>query len=156
MDINKKGRMLLAHNFNLTEDILPQLTRIEFTNIFSDYLKDHKNITFHQLNHPHWMVEILFNLDEINPFQVGELCIQALVEKRKSQIKNINSLPNTLFLAGKKTTPPISDNPEGLQTGEWGVDLVETTSADEFLREIGWQEKTAHKTENEVFKIINK
>ena len=147
------GYMLLSHNFNITSNILPELNRKEFNHVFSEGLKKQKNINCQQLSHPHWMVKISFPLDEISPVQVGELCVQALVEKRKEQISVDGLLPQTLFLAGKKTTPPLSDNPEGLQTGQWGVDVVETVSAKEFLAQIGWEQVIATKNEKDVFKI---
>ncbi len=150
---DKMERMLLSHNFSVTEDIVPRLNLEEFTKVFAEGLSEHKNINCRQLSHPHWMVEILFPVDEISPIQVGELCVQALVEKRKHQVSEKNSLPETLFLAGKKTTPPVSNNPEGLQPGEWGVDVVESSCAADFLLAIGWEEKTANKSENQVFKI---
>ena len=51
------------------------------------------------------------------------------------------------------STETLSDNPEGLQTGQWGVDVVETSSAADFLLQIGWEKVIASKKENEVFKI---
>ena len=149
----KMERMLLSYNFTMTEDLVPKLNIDEFTKVFSEGLSEHKNINCRQLIHPHWMVEILFPVDKISPIQVGELCVRALGEKRKHQVSEENSLPETLFLAGRKTTPPLSNNPEGLQTGEWGVDVVESSCAADFLLEIGWPEKTANKSENQVFKI---
>ena len=92
-------------------------------------------------------------MEEITPQSVGKLCIQALFLKRQHQLSPGKSPPEMLFLAGKKTTPPLSDNPESLQTGQWGVDLVETASASSFLRQIGWLEKTANQDEDQVFKI---
>ena len=149
----KMGYMLLSHNFNISSNILPELDRNEFNQVFAEGLKEQKNIHCQQLSHPHWMVKIAFPLDEISPVQVGELCINALVEKRKEQISTHASLPQTLFLAGKKTTPPLNDNPEGLQTGQWGVDVVETVSAKDFLAQIDWQQVVTTKNEKDVFKI---
>ncbi len=145
--------ILLSHNFDIISNILPKLERNEFNQIFIEGLKEQKNIHFQPLSHPHWMLRISFSVDEISSVQVGELCVEALIEKRKEQLSSDNSLPHILFLAGKKTTPPLSDNPEGLQTGQWGVDVVETSSAKDFLEQIGWEKVTASKNENEVFKI---
>ena len=99
------------------------------------------------------MVKIGFARDRFSPLQVGELCVQALINKRKEQIAAENKLPEILFLAGKKTTPPLNNNPEGLQTGQWGVDLVETDSAKDFLVQIGWEQVATSKSQDEVFKI---
>jgi len=35
---------------------------------------------------------------------------------------------------------------DALQTGEWGVDVVETQSAESFLMAMGWEEKTGGKS----------
>jgi HEAT repeat protein len=42
---------------------------------------------------------------------------------------------------------------QALATGEWGVDVVETQSAESFLMAMGWEEKTAGKSIEDVFKV---
>lgn len=147
------GRMLLSHNFEVTEDILPVLNREEFAQIFTEGLQDNSKLKVRQLNHAHWMVEILFPQAEFSASQVGKLCAEALLKSRINQKKNAQSFYDILILGGFKTTPPLSDDPETLQTGEWGVDVVETLKADDFLTKIEWAEKTANKTNKQVFKI---
>jgi Protein of unknown function (DUF2656) len=146
------GRMLLSHNFDLPEGVFLPLSREDLTLVFAEGLSQYPEIKCRQLNHAHWMVEILFSQD-FTPPQVGELCAQALVNKRMSQGKVDDSFPDVLILAGFKKTPPLSDDPEALQTGEWGVDVVETTSAESFLMAMGWEEKTAEKSIEDVFKV---
>jgi Protein of unknown function (DUF2656) len=146
------GRMLLSHNFDLPEGVFPALSREDLTLVFAEGLSQYPEIKCRQLNHAHWMVEVLFSNDFAPP-QVGELCAQALVNKRMSQGKVDDSFPDVLILAGFKKTPPLSDDPEALQTGEWGVDVVETTSAESFLMAMGWEEKTAEKSIEDVFKV---
>jgi Protein of unknown function (DUF2656) len=146
------GRMLLSHNFDIPEGVFPTLSREDLTLVFAEGLSQYPEIKCRQLNHAHWMVEILFSQD-FTPPQVGELCAQALVNKRMSQGKVDDSFPDVLILAGFKKTPPLSDDPEALQTGEWGVDVVETTSAESFLMAMGWEEKTAGKSIEDVFKV---
>ncbi len=153
MTKSETGRMLLSHNFDLSEDIFPKLSLSEFTQVFTDGLSEYPQIHVRELNHAHWMVEILFPREEFSPPQVGELCAQALVDKRMSQTKSDNALPDILILGGLKKTPPLSDAPDALQTGEWGIDVVETQSAESFLIGIEWETKTANKTIEDVFKI---
>jgi len=145
--------MLLSHNFDLPESIFPQLSREEFSQVIADGLSSYPQIHCRPLTHPHWQVEVLFAEDEFLPAQVGELCAQALLEKRKSQTTKAASLPDILILAGLKQTPPLSSDPDALQPGQWGVDVVETDSGESFLIAMEWETKTADKTNAEVFKV---
>lgn len=147
------GRMLLSHNFDMPEGVFPPLSREDLTQVFAEGLSQYSQIKCRQLKHAHWMVEILFSTHDFAPPQVGELCAEALVDKRKSQGKVDDSFPDVLILAGFKKTPPLSDDPEALQTGEWGVDVVETPSAESFLMAMGWEEKTSGKSIEDVFKV---
>jgi hypothetical protein len=147
------GRMLLSHNFEISEDVFPRLNREEFTQVFAEGLSQYPQIKCRQLNHAHWMVEILFSTNDFSPPQVGEFCAQALVDTRMSQGKVDDSFPDILILAGLKKTPPLSSDPDALQPGEWGVDVVETQSAESFLLAMEWEEKTAGKTIEDVFKV---
>jgi Protein of unknown function (DUF2656) len=147
------GRMLLSHNFDISEEILPKLSREEFTQVFIDGLSSSTEISCRRLNHPHWMVEIIFPINDFSPSTVGSLCAKALLDKRLTQKKSDESLPDLLILGGLKTTPPLSHDPDALQGGEWGVDVVETQSAESFLIGIEWKEKTANKTIDQVFKV---
>lgn len=146
------ARMLLSHNFEVSEDLLPALNLAEFTAIFADGLKDKSQLKVRQLNHPHWMVEILFPQDEFSPSQIGKLCAEALAKQRSEQKKNPQSSYEILILGGLKQTPPSSDSPDNLQPGEWGVDVVETLSVDDFLTKIKWDENTVGKKDT-IFKI---
>ena len=147
------GRMLLSHNFNMPEEVFPPLSREEFTRIFAEGLSQYPEIKCRQLNHAHWMVEILFSTDAFSPPQVGEFCAQALVDKRMSQGKTDDSFPDILILAGLKKTPPLSSDADALQPGQWGVDVVETPSAESFLMAMEWEEKTGGKSIEDVFKV---
>ncbi len=146
------GRMLLSHNFDIPEGVFPQLSREDLTLVFVEGLSQYPEIKCRQLNHPHWMVEVLFSTD-FSPPQVGEFCAQALVDKRMSQGKVDDAFPDILILAGLKKTPPLSSDAEALQPGEWGVDVVETPSAESFLMAMGWEEKTSGKSIEDVFKV---
>ena len=146
------GRMLLSHNFDMPEGVFPQLSREDLTLVFAEGLSQYSQIKCRELNHPHWMVEVLFSND-FSPPQVGEFCAQALHDKRMTQGKIDGAFPDILILAGLKKTPPLSDNPEALQPGQWGVDVVETQSADSFLIALGWEEKTSGKSIEDVFKV---
>jgi hypothetical protein len=138
--------MLLSHNFNIYSEIVPALNRTEFTAIFAENLGE--QIQCQILDNPHWIVEILFPIDLFNPQQVGELCAQALASQREP-----TGTLEILILGGLKTTPPTSDSPAALQPGDWGVDVVETSSSAEFLRSIDWDKMIADKPAENIFRV---
>ncbi|MEM7556166.1 MAG: DUF2656 domain-containing protein [Cyanobacteria bacterium P01_A01_bin.84] len=164
----QKGRMLLSHNFNISSDIAPELSREEFTEIFISGLSSCNDITCSQINNPHWIVEVLFDSQKRTAAQVGELCAEALSNKRRSHLyeklsqptislessqKKSDSTYDILALGGVKTTPAISSSLTSLQQGEWGVDVVETPDRDLFLQGLGWEVVIASKPPENVFKI---
>ncbi|MEM9273349.1 MAG: DUF2656 domain-containing protein [Cyanobacteria bacterium P01_F01_bin.143] len=153
MDKSTTGRMLLSHNFDLYDQIFDKLTEEEFAQVFIDALNSQDNIEVSFINNPHWNVEILFSTSEFAPQKIGELCAQALKQRRLQEKPETAKLPNILILAGKKTTPPLSSNPTSLQPGEWGVDVVETASVSTFLTAIRWEERIYTRPVENIFKI---
>jgi Protein of unknown function (DUF2656) len=145
------GRMLLSHNFNLIDERVPMLSRESFSTIFIEGLMD-ALIQCRLIDHPHWVVEVCFGA-ELSPVQVGERCAQVLRDTRKTQQPKPEQLPVILVLGGLKTTPATSPLP-ALQPGEWGVDVVETASAELFLQEIGWAESVVARSPDTVFKVV--
>jgi hypothetical protein len=148
-----KARMLLSHNFNLVNGELPALTREEFAQIFIDDLQKQTKISCQLIVNPHWLVEIIFPTQEFTAEEVAKTCSQILSERRKAQTAQDQIMPDILFLGGKKSTPAIGASPTSLQLGEWGVDVVETLSADSFLAGLGWAEVSAAKPSGDIFKV---
>ena len=153
MNQSPSGRMLLSHNFNLSEAILPKLSREEFATIFDHGFRDRPNICCRLLANPHWIVELLFPAREISPSDLGKLCAQILHQNRQPQKTNDAAMPDILILGGIKTTPTTSSAPDSLQPGEWGVDVVETASAQQFLQSINWETTIAQRDPNSIFKV---
>ncbi|BAY10046.1 DUF2656 domain-containing protein [Calothrix sp. NIES-2098] len=147
------GRMLLSHNFDVSPETIPALSREEFAEVFRSGLSAYENLQCRLVNHPHWILEILFPANEFLPQQVGEICAKALAEKRRSQQLSAETIPEILVLGGIKTTPPTSDSPDALQPGNWGVDVVETHSGETFLQAIAWDATIAQKPADSVFKV---
>ncbi len=147
------GRMLLSHNFNLSQSELPELSREEFAQVFVNGLQSKESIRCSSLEHPHWMVEILFPIAEFSPEEIGRICGQILSEKRQVEKPDDRVMPDILVLGGKKTTPAMSTSPTSLQPGEWGVDVVETPSAAIFLSAIQWETTISQKPTDSIFKI---
>jgi Protein of unknown function (DUF2656) len=148
-----QGRMLLSHNFDVSPDIVPALSREEFADVFQSGLSAYEHLQCRLVNHPHWTVEILFPTNEFSPQQVGQLCLHVLADKRRLQQLNADTIPEILILGGIKTTPPTSDSPDALQPGNWGVDVVETRSGEAFLQAIAWDATIAQKPADSVFKV---
>ena len=145
--------MLLSHNFDVPSDIVPSISREEFAEVFRIGLGDRPSCLTRLVNHPHWTVEILFDRRQFSPNQIGEFCAEALANKRISQGIDPKSLPEILILGGIKTTPPTSDSPDALQTGDWGVDVVETLVGETFLKGITWETTIASKSLDTIFKV---
>jgi Protein of unknown function (DUF2656) len=153
--------MLLSHNFDLSQDVLPVLSREEFFEVFRSGLSADLNLHCRLLEHAHWTVEILFATPEFSALQVGERCAQALADARTLGAKLSPQLhsdpkPDILILGGLKTTSPTSESPDALQPGEWGVDVVETRSSDAFLAGIDWEATIAQRPAQSIFKIVRR
>lgn len=146
--------MFLSHNFTLPNTVLPALSRAEFVQVFIDGLADQANIHCRPLDNPHWVVGVTFD-PGLSPQTVGQLCVQALAKARAPQLldEGAPTRPRILALGGTKTTPATSDSPDVLQTGDWGVDVVETLEPESFLTGIQWDSISATKPADAVFKI---
>lgn len=144
--------MLLSHNFNLNNNELPALVREDFAQVFIDGLQGKDNIKCSYIKNPHWVVEILFPTDKFEPKEIGRMCGEILTSYR-NQLSDSKSSIDTLILGGRKTTPPTSTSTTSLQTGEWGVDVVETAQKSDFLAAINWDAMTANKPSDGIFKI---
>ena len=149
MTDNLNGRMLLSHNFTLNEDNVHPLNREEFAKVFQTGLSAHSGIAAHPITNPHWVVEVSYETARYTPAQVGQMCAETLAAYRKA---NQNKGFTIMALGGEKTTPPTGA-PPSLQTGEWGTDVVETTSPQEFLAEINWDKLASAKPAEQVFQI---
>jgi Protein of unknown function (DUF2656) len=147
-----RGRMLLSHNFDIADGSLPAFSRAEFTALFAEGFPAAAQVTCREVDNPHWVVEVLFPSDRLTPAQVGDQIAQILAAKRRSQVGD-RPLPAILILGGSKTTPATSPSPDALQIGQWGVDVVETPSAEKFLQGIGWAETVATRASESVFKV---
>lgn len=152
MDNLDRGRMLLSHNFDITDGSLVALSREEFVEIFSTGLTEDNGIEGIQcraISHPHWIVEIIFPAKRA-PESVGSECARILAQHRQQA----GHRADILVLGGVKTTPPTSADPDALQPGQWGVDVVETASSDRFLTSINWDTTIVDKPVESIFKVV--
>jgi hypothetical protein len=143
-------RMLLSHNFDLKDGNTPALSREAFTQVFIDGFSSHPEVKCRQVDNPHWIVEVVCVAGFLSPQQVGEKCAQILSTSRKQSLGSIDF--DILILGGIKTTPATSASPDALQPNQWGVDVVETKSGEQFLRSISWESTIAGKPADTIFK----
>lgn len=143
------SRMLLSHNFTLSEGDIHPLNREEFAKVFSEAFTEKAGIEAAYIENPHWVVEVRYAKVRYTAESAGELCAQTLANYRKSN----NATGFTIMaLGGRKTTPPTG-GPPSLQQGEWGVDVVETKEPEEFLAEINWEKLSSAKPSDSIFNI---
>lgn len=143
-------RMLLSHNFDLNDGHTPALSREAFTQVFIDGFSADPEVKCRQVDNPHWIVEVVCVAGYLTPQQVGEKCAQILSNSRKQSLGAINF--DILALGGIKTTPATSNSPDALQSNQWGVDVVETKSGEQFLRSISWDTTISGKSPDTIFK----
>jgi len=150
MTDSPKSRMLLSHNFTLIESEVHPLNRKQFADVFVSGLSEKTDLNCAPIDNPHWAVEVSYSANAYSPTEIGQICADALAAYR------INSSDQKSFtilaLGGVKNTPSTSPAP-ALQTGEWGVDIVETTEPDVFLEEINWKALSSAKPAEDVFRI---
>jgi hypothetical protein len=150
MNDSQSLRMLLSHNFDLNDSKTPALSREAFTQVFVDGFSSLSEVKCRQVDNPHWIVEIVCVAEFLTPQQVGEKCAQILSDSRKQSLGSIDF--DILVLGGIKTTPATSNSPDALQANQWGVDVVETKSGEQFLRSISWDTTIAGKPIDTIFK----
>ncbi len=150
MTDNSKSRLLLSHNFTLIESEVHPLNREEFADVFIKGLSSKSSVDCALIENPHWVVEVNYDTDEYSPTDVGQMCADALAAYRENSTDERSF--TIMALGGVKDTPSTAPAPS-LQTGEWGVDVVETTEPDVFLEEINWDKLSSAKPAENVFRI---
>ena len=147
--------MLLSHNCTLPSGQVSELSHDDFANVFIEGLKPYSDIQCSLIENPHWIVEVLFDDQQKNPTEVAKLCAQSLCTQRSAETGREIQSYTIMLLGGIKTTPVLGSSPTSLQPGEWGVDVVETSSPDQFLAGLNWESVTASKSPEEIFKVIH-
>lgn len=160
-DNRSDGRMLLSHNFSLSRSQgntgnnsgstveVHSLNREQFAKVFIEGLDVQVGVSCTAIDNPHWVVEVSYDADRYSAKEVGQLCADTLAQYR---IEHKEENFYVMALGGVKTTPPTGKLPS-LQTGEWGVDMVETASPEEFLEEINWDKLAGAKPAEAIFRI---
>ena len=141
--------MLLSHNFALLEGEVHPLNREEFADVFIKGLEGTAGIDCALIDNPHWVVAVNYDSEKYTPAEAGKQCAETLATYRKEHNKKDFTV---MALGGVKNTPATSPAP-ALQTGEWGVDVVETANPQEFLDEINWDKLSGAKPAEDIFRI---
>ncbi len=144
-------RMLLSHNFDLTAEQAHILSRTAFAQVFVDGFAAYPEIQCRYVDNPHWIVEIIWAATSLTPQQIGEKCAEILFTSRQQARGTVNF--DILILGGIKTTPTTSSSPVALQPNQWGVDIVETRSGEDFLRLIQWEATVNDNPVESIFKV---
>jgi len=121
--------LLLSHNHGVPESLAPGLNASAFATAFLPL--GTRGWTVEPLDHHHWRVRLV--ADEA-PSVMGQAALHCLRVLRLSQ--GIRADYGLLALGGRKDRRAVAGSP--LQLGSWGVDVVETPSAEAFLATIGW------------------
>jgi hypothetical protein len=151
MNSSQTLRMLLSHNFDIAAEKVPALSREAFTQVFIEGFKSIPEIKCRQVDNPHWILEVVAPEQLLTPQQIGEKCAQMLAANRRESIGAIDF--DVLILGGIKTTPATSDSPDALQLNQWGVDVVETRSGEQFLISINWASTISTKPADSIFSV---
>ena len=141
-------RFLLSHNHDIADTVAPAIVGDDFAQVFQD--KASESMSVSPQSHPHWRCEL--KADQ-TPQEMGEFLAQSLKAFRSKQLNQDPSY-KILILGGLKTTPATSDSPSALQPGEWGVDIVETPNAEDFLTKINWDGIVSLKAPEDVIQVI--
>jgi Protein of unknown function (DUF2656) len=141
-------RFLLSHNHNIPESVAPALTPAAFSTVFQTHLAGHLgDAIVSPIDHPHWRCAVETTAA---PEAVGQALGSALKQARST---NGPIAYQILALGGLKTTPATAPDPNALQPGEWGVDVVETLDAVAFFADLGWDKLTAGRSADELFQV---
>ena len=98
------------------------------------------------LQHPHWKVRVDSDLD---PESLAQTLLQAWRRFRESN--GVQTDFTILALGGRKDGVATSNSL--LQTGSWGVDVVETDRPSEFLGSINWEGLKSGRPADAIFEI---
>lgn len=131
------------------------LNRTDFAKVFIAGLAAHAEIQCRLIENPHWIVEVIFDEQKHPPAAIGQLCAQCLQVHREAEQNRGLATYEIMLLGGMKTSPARGNSPTALQPGEWGVDVVETTSSAQFLANVNWDTMIQDKPPEQIFKVLD-
>ena len=85
MDKYQQERMLLSHNFNIQDNLVPKLSWEEFASYLIDELNTYTHTNCSRINNHHSIIEILFDKHQQSPISLATLRIKTLAARPKVQ-----------------------------------------------------------------------
>ena len=137
-------QFVLSHNPQISTQVLPILDASELASGLAE--QGFKGFTVQALQHPHWKVRVDSDLD---PESLAQTLLQAWRRFRESN--GVQTDFTILALGGRKDGVATSNSL--LQTGSWGVDVVETDRPSEFLGSINWEGLKSGRPADAIFEI---
>ncbi len=135
---------IVSHNLQVTSKAVPPLSASDLADAF---IKNSDVFTVSQaLSHAHWLVRLESSLSASD---MAEDVVKSW--KRYRQSEDQDSDHYWLALGGRKDTPAMPGSP--LQTGSWGVDVVECHDPEKFIQEINWPALKSARPAEAVFEI---
>ena len=134
-------QFVLSHNPQVASQSLPVMSASELANGLSD-----QGMNVSALQHPHWKVRVDSDLD---PESLAQTLLRAWRRFRESN--GVQTDFTILALGGRKDGVAMSNSL--LQTGSWGVDVVETDRPSEFLGSINWEGLKSGRPADAIFEI---
>lgn len=137
---------VLSHNLQVQDAQVPALD----AKALSDALMSHCASVqrAEPLDHPHWMVRLEASLDAE---ALAEQLVSGWHAMRQASGHGCSHV--VMALGGRKDSAGSPGSP--LQQGAWGVDVVETSNPDLFLKTIQWDSLVAGRPADGVFKVLN-
>jgi hypothetical protein len=136
---------IISHNLQIVATNIPAFKPDELVDGLLKQNESFQSIT--ALIHPHWLLRLESTLE------VQELAEALLAAWRGVRLSNGHEFNHTVMaLGGRKDDKAIPNSP--LQTGCWGVDLVETLDGPAFLRSINWDALKSGRPADAVFEQI--
>ena len=137
---------VLSHNLQVLGTNVPALDFAELASGLMEYCESVSKAE--PLSHPHWKVKIESTADAE---ALATELTNAWRAIRSALGHDINHV--VMALGGRKDSEGLPGAP--LQQGGWGVDVVETSDAEGFLKTINWTGLTAGRPDDAVFAVLS-
>ena len=136
---------IVSHNLQINSELTPALSGevlasglVSSSSVFKDAVA---------LNHSHWLVKIE---SDLSPEVMADELVKAWKTFRLDQGHSVDH--SWIALGGRKDSA-ASTLAAPLQEGYWGVDVVECSNPDSFLKSINWDALKAGRPVGGVFEV---
>ncbi|BEV36081.1 DUF2656 family protein [Synechococcus sp. M16CYN] len=137
---------VISHNLQIESALVPPISAQDLADEILDSSKSFHSVQV--LNHPHWLVQ---SESSLSAHEMAVALIKAWKQYRQKQGHTVKH--HMLALGGRKDTASNPGSP--LSIGSWGVDVVECSAPDNFLKSINWSNLKAKRSLDAVFEVRN-